>query len=138
MLGAIPGMLTRGIRKLFFIACDLAIWCIRWAWNLAMMFAALMTGFMMLFGMFGLGVLAVLLMQGYPLAGFTLGCLGIVLCAGSLTAIALCLCRFRGKDAGAQDIGRPGDARGDNRGNEVVYETSDQEAIIAEEVPEHA
>lgn len=49
----------------------------------------------MLFALFGLGMLVVLLMQGYPLLGFTVGCLGLVLCTGALTVIVFCLCRMK-------------------------------------------
>ena len=124
MIGEIPGMAAGGIRKLFYACAALAAWCIRWAWNLMMMFAALIAGFMMLFGLFGLGTLAVLLIQGYPLAGFTLGCLGGVLCLGSLTVIAICLCRFKRQHTEQKEA-------------ETVYEELQQEEMAGEEVPEH-
>lgn len=124
MVREIPGMAAGGIRRLFFACFCLAAWCIRWAWNLAMMFIAVLAGFSMLFGLFGLGVLAVLLMQGYPLAGIVLGCLGGVLCLGALTAIALCLCRFHVH----------GEAPGTARGR---YGERQQELMATEEVAEH-
>lgn len=124
MIGEIPGMAAGGVRKLFYACFYLAAWCVRWAWNLAMMFAALIAGFMMLFGLFGLGMLAVLLIQGYPLTGFTLGCLGGVLCLGSLTVIALCLCRFKGHHT-------------ERRAVETVCEEPQQAEMTGEEVTEH-
>lgn len=124
MIGEIPGMAAGGVRKLFYACFYLAAWCVRWAWNFAMMLAALIAGFMMLFGLFGLGVLTVLLIQGYPLAGFTIGCLGGVLCLGSLTVIAICLCRFKGRQTGQTEA-------------EAAYEELQQEEMTGEEVPEH-
>lgn len=95
MFGEIPGMTTRGIRKLLYGIYSLAAWCIRWTWNLCLFFVAMLTGLLMLFSLFGLGMLAVLLAQGYLLVGFTVGCLGLVLCSGALTVIVLGLCRIR-------------------------------------------
>lgn len=95
MFGEIPGMAVSGIRSLFWGAVGLAAWCIRWAWNAFMLIIIFMIGMMTLTCLFGLGMLTVLLLQGYPLAGVTVGCLGLVLCGGSLTIVALCLCRFR-------------------------------------------
>lgn len=138
-MGKIPGMAMGGIRKLFYVCIDLAAWCVRWAWNFAMMFAALITGFMMLFGLFGLGTLVVLLAQGYPLAGITLGCLGGVLCLGALTIIAICLCRFqshRAETVGA--VMRYEESRQEElRQEELRREELRQEALKGEEVPEH-
>lgn len=124
MFGEISGMAAGGFRNLFYACFCLAAWCIRWMWNFAMIFAALIAGFMTLFALFGLGMLAVLLMQGYPLMGVTLGCLGGVLCLGALTAVALCLCRFktRRKEAGTV---------------EAAYQEPQQEEMTGEEEPEH-
>lgn len=41
--------------------------------------------------LFGLGMLAVLWMQHYPLAGVTIGCLGLVLCFFSAAGYAVTL-----------------------------------------------
>lgn len=95
MAVGISRMALRGIRKGFRGVFWLAAWCIRWMWNLCLLFIALLTGGFMLFSLFGLGMLVVLLIQGYPLWGFTVGCLGLVLCMGALTVIACCLCRIK-------------------------------------------
>lgn len=124
MLGEIPGMAARGIWKMFMVIVYLAAWCVRWAWNVLMMFVAFVTGAMLLGTLFSLGVLVVLLVQGYPLAGFTLGFLGLALCSGALTAIAICLCRF----AGTKHPDR----------SETEYEEAYMDEMIIEEVPEHA
>lgn len=55
-------------------------WCIRAAWNLCWAGFSIFCGVMGLFCLFGLGMLAVLLTQGYPLAGVVIGCLGLNLC----------------------------------------------------------
>lgn len=119
MIGEIPGMAANGIRNLWMATFHLAAWCVRWAWNLFMLFVALITGMMLLGSLYGLGVLVVLLLQGYPLAGFMLGCLGLVLCTGALTVIAICLCRFSKKAAVSE-----------------AKETYVEESTI-EEAPEH-
>ena len=71
-----------------------AWWCMKVGWNICWIGTALMLGFFGLMCLFGLGVLVVLWGQGYPLAGFTIGCLGLVLCM--LSAAVFCmtlLCR---------------------------------------------
>lgn len=93
-----------------------AAWCIRWSWNICMILAALFTGGFTLLWLFGFGMLLVLLIQGYPLWGFTIGCLGLVLSTGSLTALALILIRIKHRKAGEER----------------------KAAEIPEEVPEHA
>lgn len=50
-----------------------------------------MAGFFGLFCLYGLGVSLVLLLQGYPLAGVTVGCLGLVLCMFSLAGFGFTL-----------------------------------------------
>lgn len=124
MFGEISGMAAGGFRKLIYACFGLAAWCVRWMWNFAMILAALTTGFMTLFALFGLGMLAVLLMQGYPLMGVTLGCLGGVLCLGALTAVALCLCRFKVRRKEVEIV-------------EAADQEPQQEEMTGEEVPEH-
>lgn len=55
-------------------------WCICAAWNLCWAGFSIFCGVMGLFCLFGLGMLVVLLTQGYPLAGVVIGCLGLNLC----------------------------------------------------------
>ncbi len=54
--------------------------CVRVCWNLGWIGFSLFCGLMGLFCLFGFGVLLVLLLQGYPLAGVTVGMLGLNLC----------------------------------------------------------
>lgn len=133
MFGGILGMAASGIRNLFGFIIGLAVWCIRWAWNGFMLFFALMTGMMTLVCLFGLGTLAVLLMQGYPLTGVTIGCLGLVLCGGSLTVAAFCLCRFRARHRLAVHTGT-----GDADIAERAKEGQQYVELDVQEVTEHA
>lgn len=84
MIGGAGLGLWRGLWKL-------AGFVVRVCWNCGVIFLALCVAGCTLFCLYGLGVLAVLLAQGYPLAGVTIGCLGVVMCGGSLTAASLCL-----------------------------------------------
>lgn len=73
-----------------------AFWCLRAVWNVC---CAGFAGVVMLFGLFcifALGTLTVLLIDGYPLAGVTLVCLGFTLCTFSIAGLVLTLIR-RGK-----------------------------------------
>lgn len=54
----------------------LTVWTVRFFWNGTWIFLAGCMGGTGLMFLFGLGVLAVLMVQGYPVAGVTLGCLG--------------------------------------------------------------
>lgn len=94
--GRFFGTMGSAVRWLVITAITFAIWCVRWAWNACMLFAAFLTGFGTLCCLFGFGVLMILLMQGYPLAGITIGCLGLVLCGGAVTVIAVCLVKWKG------------------------------------------
>lgn len=133
MFGEIPGMAVSSIRSLFWGAVGLAAWCIRWAWNAFMLIIIFIVGMMTLTCLFGLGMLAVLLLQGYPLAGVTVGCLGLVLCGGSLTIVALCLCRFRTgrRTAGHTDAGDADTDEGSGKEQQYME-------LEVQEVIEHA
>lgn len=132
MFGEIPGMAVSGIRSLLMMAVGLALWCVRWAWNAFMLFLSLIAGGMTLMCLFGLGTLMVLLMQGYPLAGLTIGCLGLVLCGGSLTVTVFCLCRFRAGRRGANHT----EARGMIKDEQLKGEQKFAELDV-QEVTEH-
>ncbi len=80
-----------GINRIFQGCVDVALWCIRLGWNICCVGASLLVGFFGLFCLYGLGVLLVLLLQGYPLLGVTLGCLGLVLCMFSLACFGFTL-----------------------------------------------
>lgn len=75
----------------------IAWWCMKLCWNIWWIGCGLLLGCMGLVFLFGLGVVVVLWMQGYPLAGITVGCLGIVmgLLAAAGYAVTL-ICRIGG------------------------------------------
>ena len=68
-----------------------SIWILCMGWNVCCVGTSLIIGFFGLLSLFGLGVLSVLLLQGYPLIGVMLGCLGAALCLFSLTGFCLTL-----------------------------------------------
>lgn len=71
----------KGILWVFRLGARAICWAARMVWNGCWILFSLMTGGFGLFSLYGLGVLSVLLIQGYPLIGVTLGCLGLVMCA---------------------------------------------------------
>lgn len=66
-----------------------ALWCVKAGWNVLWIFFALLCGGFGLLSLFGLGVLAVLLCQGYPLAGAAIGALGVNLSLFSAAGLGL-------------------------------------------------
>lgn len=56
------------------------LWCLRIGWNCCVVATSASIAVIGLVGLYCGGVLAVLLMQGYPLTGLTIGCFGVVLC----------------------------------------------------------
>lgn len=81
------GLLTgvsRGIRKTVRLIWRIAAGCFRLAWNGAVVFGTGFFGLLGLFSLFLFGMLTVLWIQGYPLAGLVCSCLGAVLCCMSL------------------------------------------------------
>ena len=58
---------------------DIIILCIRVCWNCCAVGTAFLIGGFGLICLYIAGVLAVLWLQGYPLAGLTIGCIGVVL-----------------------------------------------------------
>lgn len=87
-IGEIPGKITRGTGRLLTTVVHMLCCCVRWAWNACMVFAIFLAGIFMLMSVFCAGTLGVLLLQGYPLIGFFIGCLGVVLCTGGITVLA--------------------------------------------------
>ncbi len=100
-------MIGEGISGIFHGCINVARWCIHLTWNMCCAGASLMVGFFGLFCLYGLGVLLVLLVQGYPLWGITLGCLGLVLCMFSLAGFGFTLMWLpeRQKDTGSKKRG---------------------------------
>ncbi len=62
------------------------ICCLCLGWNCCIISIALFTGGFGLMCLFAFGVLGVLLFQGYPIIGLTIGCLGLVVCLFAATA----------------------------------------------------
>jgi len=74
-----------------------ALWCIRTAWNVCWIgFSLFCAGFGLL-SLFLFGLLTVLWLQHYPLAGVTVGCLGLVCCFFSAAGLGLTLVRRKKK-----------------------------------------
>lgn len=78
--------LWRGIAKICGAIWSACCWCVKWMWNLFCAGSAILFGLMACLCIFGLGVLIVLLVLGYPVWGVTIGCLGMTLC---MTAVAV-------------------------------------------------
>ena len=81
-----------------------ALWCMYLFWNCCVGGVSLViAGFGMMF-LFTTGVLAVLWMQGYPLAGLTVGCFGLVLCLFAGAALGWTLLWRRSNEKNKQVI----------------------------------
>lgn len=86
--------LSSGIRG-FAAACrkflewciKIGIWCAKWMWNVGWIMVGGMMGIGACFCLFGLGVLLMLSVQGYPVSGVTISMAGVSLCAVSLTGL---------------------------------------------------
>lgn len=87
---------------------DMACWGMRMVWNFCWVLFSLFCGAMGLFCLFGLGVLIVLMTQGYPLAGVTVGLLGLNLClfASAGFGMTLIIWKKRNKDVISEESGR--------------------------------
>ena len=81
--------LCRGIRQMIQWMVDIALWGIRLAWNGCWIMFSVFAGGFGLFSLFGLGLLTVLLTQGYPLVGVTIGCGGLVCCMFSAAGLGM-------------------------------------------------
>lgn len=122
----------------------LILWTVRLFWNGAWILLAGCMGFTGLMLLFCLGVLAVLMLQGYPVAGVTLGCLGATVSLFSAAGLGMTLrwktqkegpgavSRWENENAGeAEEEGAAGpEAAGENQ--EDVWKV-DQEEIREEE-----
>ena len=64
---------------------NMSLWCVRICWNCFVTGAALSIGVFGLVCLFAVGIFAVLLFQGYPVIGVTIGCLGLVVCMFAVT-----------------------------------------------------
>lgn len=82
---------VRMIAGAFHLCVRALVWGVRVCWNLCWGGFALCCAAAGLVCLFGLGMLAVLWMQHYPLAGVTIGCLGLVMCFFSAAGYAMTL-----------------------------------------------
>lgn len=97
----IAGTIGRGMESLIGFSINVILWGIRLIWNGCwFLFSMFMIG-CGLFGLYGLGVLAILLMQGYPLIGVLVGCVGIVLCTFSAAGLGISFLYRRKRATGA-------------------------------------
>lgn len=83
--------LCRCVKTIWQWGLEGVLWGIRLAWNGCWVLFSLFAGGFGLFSLFGMGVLAVLLMQGYPLVGVTVGCAGLVCCLFSAAGLGMTL-----------------------------------------------
>lgn len=77
--------------RIILFCCEMSLWMIGILWNGICIVGVLCCS---LFGgccLFGLGILAVLLLQGYPLAGVTLACLGAAISSFSAAWLGMTL-----------------------------------------------
>lgn len=110
--------LCRGIRRMIQWMADIALWGIRLAWNGCWIMFSVFAGGFGLFSLFGLGLLTVLLTQGYPLVGVTIGCGGLVCCMFSAAGLGMTFLWRPGKNEVIApkrslegDMGRKGEKR---------------------------
>ena len=81
----------------------MVLWGIRMAWNGACIGFALCWGCFGLFCLYCMGLLTVLLLQGYPLAGVTLGCVGLVMCSFSASWLSITMLKRSSNRKKAED-----------------------------------
>ena len=77
---------------------------LRLAWNLALLLCALPFGLAGMAALICIGLLVVLLAQGYPLAGVLLCCLGAALCCAAVLGLLLTLIWRRPRPAPAAEV----------------------------------
>lgn len=93
------------VKKCADCAAGLVCGTVRLFWNGAWIFLAGCLFFLGLFFLFCLGLLAVLMLQGYPVAGVTVGCLGAAASLFSAAGLGMTFLRKRKKD-GDQKTGK--------------------------------
>ena len=79
--------ISRGIQKFVLWCMAVLIWCIRLGWNLWWIGVGALAAFFGLITLFGTGALVIIVTQGYPLVGVTIGCVGITCCFAALTGL---------------------------------------------------
>ncbi len=88
---AMAGGIGRFIARCFRAGMKFVAWGMRVAWNTVCIGSALVCAVFGLIFLYMFGLLAVLWMQHYPLAGVTIGCLGLVICAFSAAGFIMTL-----------------------------------------------
>lgn len=68
---------------------QIILWGMRMIWNAGWICFSVICGISGLFCLFGLGLLAVLLLQHYPMTGVTIGCVGLTCCLFSAAGLGL-------------------------------------------------
>jgi len=95
--GAGVAAIGRGVSRIFWQAIEAALWGIRLIWNGCWIIFSVFTGGFGLLCLFGIGLLAVLAIEGYPLTGVMVGCAGLVLCMFSAAGLGMTLLWKKGK-----------------------------------------
>lgn len=101
----------KGILWIFRTGAAAIAWAARMVWNGCWILFSLGAAVFGLLSLYGLGVLAVLLIQGYPLIGVTLGCLGLVMCAFSAAVLGATFLFRRQNNRAKNRGGRMGQSR---------------------------
>lgn len=128
-----PGRVCRFVGGLmvgcFRLCLQVAVWCIRWGWNVCMIMLALFSGIFTLCALFGFGAAVIWLAQGYPLAGISLIGLGTILCGGSFTYLCISLMRInrRGDKRRTRESDRQQESGQDMEQETPVQEEFDEE-----------
>ncbi len=112
------GTLAHGIAALI-------LWCLRLLWNVFWLFCAVLAGCFALLALFGFGMLLILVMQGYPLLGTVLICLGVFLCGG--TASWGCFSLIRRKRQRKEADGLPEKGEPEEKGEKETEEEPEAE-----------
>lgn len=89
------GNFCTGCVGLLFSLCK---WCLRWFWNATVFSLTFFTGIIVLFFLFLFAVLLVWVLQGYPILGITIWCLGFVLSCGAFTFLLTTLLILKQKE----------------------------------------
>lgn len=84
--------------QIFFAGCiSFIFWCTKWCLILFVFGILLLMAFIAVSLLFTFGFMIILLFEGYPLAGITLGIVGGILCTGSCAAICFNIIKYVNK-----------------------------------------
>lgn len=124
--GSVLRGVGRGFQALGRGLFSLIRWCLRLIWNAFWLCASLLTGIGALLLLFGFGTLVILLLQGYPLAGIVLICLGGMLCCGTMAVLCFSFLRRKTGEQAADEAA----------GEETTEDERPREESVAESVRE--